>query len=127
MASGKHVALHIIVSQYLLPTLAFGRGPMQSVITSLSDSPQAGIDLRGATGIGLFGFLMISSIHGMFYKILPHLISSLARKMRQYFMVCYICTKVTSHWQFVSQAHNFFLREKTIWYTIRHSSVGGAS
>jgi len=55
-ASRKHVALHIIVNKYLLPAFVFGRGPTQSIITSLNSSPQAGIGLREATGIGLFGF-----------------------------------------------------------------------
>ena len=51
IASGKCVDLHIIVSRYWLPDLVLGRGPMQSIIVSLNGLLQAGMGLRGATGI----------------------------------------------------------------------------
>ena len=61
-ASGKPVTLHIIVNKYLFPGAVFGRGPMQSIITSLNGSPQAGIGLSRATGMGLFGLPTIRQL-----------------------------------------------------------------
>ena len=61
-ASGKHVALQIIVSKYFFPAAIFGRGPMQSIIISLNGSPQAGTGLSRATGMGLFGLPTIWQI-----------------------------------------------------------------
>ena len=55
-ASGKRVARHIIVSRYWFPDLVLGKGPTQSMMISLNGSPQAGMGLRGATGIVSLGF-----------------------------------------------------------------------
>ena len=49
------MALHMMVSRYLLPALVLGNGPTQSMIASQKGSPQTGMGLRGATEIGLFG------------------------------------------------------------------------
>ena len=71
----KPVTLHIIVSKYLFPSVVFGKGPMQSIITSLNGSPQAGIGLSRATGMGLFGLATIWQLwHALQHSATSHFI-----------------------------------------------------
>ena len=54
MASGNLVEAHIMVKRYWFLDLVFGKGPTQSIITLLNGSSNAGMGLRGATGIFWF-------------------------------------------------------------------------
>ena len=45
-----------MVKRYCFLDLCFGKGPTQSIITLLNGSSNAGMSLRGATGIIWFGF-----------------------------------------------------------------------
>ena len=51
MASGNLVEAHIMVKRYWFLDLVFGKGPIQSIITLLNGSSNAGMGLTGATGI----------------------------------------------------------------------------
>ena len=53
MAWGNLVEAHIMVKRYWFLDLVFGKGPTQSIITLLNGSSNAGMGVRGATGIFL--------------------------------------------------------------------------
>ena len=56
MASGNLVETHIMGKRYWFLDLVFGKGPTQSIITLLNGFSNAGMGLRGATGIFWFDF-----------------------------------------------------------------------
>ena len=71
MASGNLVEAHIMVKRYWFLDLVFGKGPTQSIITLLNGSSNAGMGLRGATGIFGLAFLPFDKCDKS-CKILPH-------------------------------------------------------
>ena len=58
-ASGKRVAVHMIVSRNWLPVFVFGNGPTQSIRIFSNGSPITGIGHKGAGGIVWLGFPVI--------------------------------------------------------------------
>ena len=56
MASENLMEAHIMAKRYWFLDLVFGKGLTQSTITSVNGFSNAGLSLRGTTGIFWFGF-----------------------------------------------------------------------